>query len=78
MTYEKGVEKVMTSCASGSSAVIFHLARVGLIESPALVCSSGGNLKFDFDEKWKAVWSSGPAKIVFSGNIILDKILNDA
>ena len=74
MTYEKGVEKVMTSCASGSSAVIFHLASVGLIESPVLVCSSGGNLNFDFDEKWEDVWSSGPAQIVFSGSIILDQI----
>ena len=27
-TYEKGVERVMLSCASGSTAVVFHLYRL--------------------------------------------------
>ena len=74
MTYEKGVEGVMMSCASGSTAVIFHLSNTGLVKSPALVCSSGGNLTFDFDGGWENAWSSGPAQIVFYGNIELNRI----
>ena len=73
-TYEKGVEEVMLSCASGSTAVIFHLSKNRCVESPVLVCSSGGNLTVDFDIEWKNVWVEGGAEILFTGNVNLDQI----
>ena len=73
-TYEKGVESVMLSCASGSSAVVFHLSKNKLVDSPVLVRSDGGNLTFNFDEEWNVVYSEGLAEILFTGNFILDFI----
>mgnify|MGYP001162744283 CR=1 FL=1 len=73
-TYEKGVEKVMMSCASGSTAVIFYLSKNKCIESPVLACSAGGNLLFHFDVAWKNVWVEGPAEILFTGNFKLELI----
>ena len=73
-TYEKGVEKVMLSCASGSTAVVFHLSKNKLIESPVLARSGGGNLTLNFDELWDDVWASGPAEILFTGNFKLELI----
>ena len=73
-TYEKGFEGVMLSCASGSTAVVFHLAKIKCIESPVIVRSAGGNLILKFDEDWEDVWVEGPAEILFTGNIKLDLI----
>ena len=73
-TYEKGVEGVMLSCASGSTAVVFHLAKIKCIESPVLVRSDGGNLILNFDAAWNDVWVEGPAEILFTGNFKLDLI----
>ena len=66
-TYEKGIEKIMQSCASGSTAVVFHLFNLGLVKSPVETISRGGNLLFKFDKKWKNITTLGPAKIIFSG-----------
>ena len=70
-TYEKGVEEVMLSCASGSTAVVFHLSKNKRVESPVLTCSTGGNLTFYFDGVWDDVWMEGHAEILFSGNFEL-------
>ena len=70
-TYEKGVEEVMQSCASGSTAVVFHLAKKKRIYAPVLVRSSGGNLTFYFNEDCDDIWTEGPAEILFSGNFEL-------
>ena len=70
-TYEKGVEAVMTSCASGSTAVVFHLSKNKYVEAPVLVRSGGGNLTFKFDSTWNDVWVEGPAEILFTGNFKL-------
>jgi diaminopimelate epimerase len=73
-TYEKGVEQVMLSCASGSTAVIFHLSKNKRVESPVLVRSTGGNLTFYFDEPWGDVWVTGPAEILFTGSFNMNII----
>jgi len=73
-TYEKGVEGVMLSCASGSTAVVFHLSKNKFIDSPVLVRSSGGDLTFNFDMAWNNVWVEGPAEILFTGTFELDLI----
>ena len=49
LTYEKGVESIMRSCASGSTAVVFHLAQSGIITSPVTTISEGGELTYLFD-----------------------------
>ena len=68
-TYEKGIEGVMLSCASGSTAVVFHLSKIKCIESPVLVRSTGGNLILKFDATWDDVWVEGPAEFLFDGEI---------
>ena len=73
-TYEKGVEEVMMSCASGSTAVVFHLSKTKCIESPVLVRSTGGNLILKFDATWNDVWVEGAAEILFTGNFKFDLI----
>ena len=66
-TYEKGVEQVMLSCASGSAAVVFHLSQINAIKSPVITCSNGGKLIFTFDDDWEKFWSEGPAVSLFKG-----------
>ena len=66
-TYEKGVEQVMLSCASGSAAVVFHLSQINAITSPVITCSTGGKLVFTFDDDWAKFWSQGPAEFIFKG-----------
>ena len=67
-TYEKGVERLMLSCASGSTAVVFHLSQTNMIFSPITTISEGGNLIFSFDKKWKNAWVKGPAEFLFTGD----------
>lgn len=67
LTYEKGVESVMQSCASGSTAVVFHLANINKIHKKTTTFSPGGRLIFSFDHNWKAVHITGSAQIVCSG-----------
>ena len=66
-TYEKGVEQVMLSCASGSAAVVFHLSQINTIISPVITCSTGGKLVFTFDDDWEKFCSKGPAELLFNG-----------
>ena len=70
-TYEKGVEAIMQSCASGSTAVVFHLSQMGTVSNNCISYSSGGSLFFSFDDNWTDSWVEGPAKILFSGIFLL-------
>ena len=72
-TYEKGVEQVMLSCASGSAAVVFHLSKINAVCSPVTTCSSGGDLIYTFDNKWSGFLSEGPAEFLFKGEFCLEK-----
>ena len=74
-TYEKGVERVMLSCASGSAAVVFHLSQINVVSSPTTTQSVGGKLTFTFDEKWEDPWVRGPAKPVFLGEFETDILI---
>ncbi len=66
-TYEKGIEKVMSSCASGSAAVVYHLAKTKKIVSPVTTVSKGGKLIYNFDIHWKTFQSTGPAVLCYQG-----------
>ena len=74
-TYEKGVERVMLSCASGSAAVVFHLSQINVVSSPTTTQSVGGKLTFIFDKKWEDPWVRGPAEPVFGGEFETDILI---
>ena len=74
-TYEKGVEQVMLSCASGSTAVVFHLSQINAISSPVTTKSSGGKLTFTFDNKCKNPLVKGPAVPIFNGTFETDLLI---
>jgi len=72
-TYEKGVERVMLSCASGSAAVVFHLSKTNVVSSPVTTSSPGGNLIYSFDSGWTDFLSEGPTEFLFNGTFCLGK-----
>ena len=66
-TYEKGVESLMQSCSSGSTAVVYHLSKAKKVSSPVTTHSPGGVLRFQFDNNWLNAWCKGAAHIVYEG-----------
>ena len=72
-TYEKGVEQVMLSCASGSAAVVFHLAQEKAVRSPVTTLSVGGELLYTFDQRWNNFWSKGPSEFLFKGEFEMEQ-----
>jgi diaminopimelate epimerase len=69
ITYEKGVESVMLSCASGSTAACYEAAMTGDMRSPIRVLNPGGELVVAFDPDWREVTVTGPAVLVFSSQL---------
>ncbi len=69
MTYEKGVEAVVMSCASGSTAACYHAAMTGPLKSPVRIINPGGDLTVEFDAGWQNVTVSGPAVLVFEAQL---------
>ena len=74
ISYEKGIEKVMLSCGSGSVAATFHANNISKMASPTTIKVPGGKLKLKFDSSWKNVWLGGSAVILFQSSINLDSI----
>ena len=75
ISYEKGIEKVMLSCGSGSVAATYHANNISKMSSPITIQVPGGTLKLKFDESWKNVWLGGPALLLFESEININKIL---
>ncbi|MFQ6030210.1 MAG: diaminopimelate epimerase [Dehalococcoidia bacterium] len=69
ITYEKGVEDVMRSCASGSTAACYQAAMTGSLTSPVRVINPGGELQVDFDSDWRQVTVTGSVVIVFEAHL---------
>ncbi len=69
ITYEKGVEAVMQSCASGSAAAAYHAYQTGVCKSPLKVINPGGELILEFDDQWEHVSIIGPAVLVYSAQL---------
>ena len=76
-TYEKGIEQIMTSCSSGSAAVVFHLSQKSLIKSPVTTISPGGHLKYTYNKNWSKFICKGDAKISFRGKFNLKNYQSD-
>ena len=69
ITYEKGVEDVVLSCASGSTASAYQAARAGNMTSPIRVLNPGGELVVDFDPDWQQVTITGPVVLVYESQL---------
>tara|TARA_B100000029_G_scaffold223140_1_gene221058 strand:+ start:1440 stop:2204 length:765 start_codon:yes stop_codon:yes gene_type:complete len=64
LTYEKEIEKMMQSCASGSVASVFDANNSGYIESPAIINTPGGDISIEFNQDWSDVWISSVPTII--------------
>lgn len=73
-TYEKGVEKIMLSCGSGSIASAFYLSKNNIIDSPMESISDGGKLIISFNDTWSDVWIKGEAKILFESKFSISDL----
>jgi len=69
ITYEKGVEAVMRSCASGSVAACFEAASSSGMTSPIRIINPGGELVVAFDPEWQDVTVTGPAVLLFDSEL---------
>ena len=68
-TYEKGVEKLMLSCGSGSAACAFFASKKYEMLNPIKTISEGGNLVISFNDDWSDVWIQGNSIILFESHI---------
>jgi diaminopimelate epimerase len=75
ITYEKGIEKVMLSCGSGSVASAYHANNISNLISPVTIQVPGGILNLKFDKTWENVWLGGPAVLLFESQINLNDFL---
>lgn len=75
ISYEKGIEKVMLSCGSGSVASVYHSCQLSRMKSPVTIQVPGGTLKLKFNEFWENIWLGGPAVLLFESQINVNDIL---
>ena len=74
ITYEKGVEKIMQSCGSGSVAAAFHMHKKYDLNNDLTIQVSGGELSISADSNWETVWLTGPAQLIFHSTIDITKL----
>ena len=68
--YERGAGETL-ACGTGACAAVVSGIRRNLLDSPVKVKARGGELKIAWDGEGHNVIMSGPAVIVFSGEINL-------
>ena len=71
-TYEKGVEKSMLSCGSGSVASVFYSNQKFKTKNPIDCISKGGKLTINYDNNWNDVWIKGDTIILYESEINLN------
>ena len=64
---------ITLACGSGACAASAVAIQKGLVKTPVTVLMDGGNLIIDWDGL-NSIIMSGPAKIVFEGELNLDLI----
>ena len=74
ITYEKGIEKIMQSCGSGSVAAAYHMQKKYNLSCNLNIMVNGGKLLIKTDEQWKNVWLEGEAKILFNSQINIETL----
>ena len=72
-TYERGVEDETLACGTGSVAAALVAAESGLIQSPGVLQTWGGeSLKIHFEKKengFSNVYLEGDAKVIYEGKL---------
>ncbi len=71
--YERGAGETL-ACGTGACAAAVAGIRRGLLESPVLVHTRGGDLRISYDGK--SIEMTGPATTVFKGEIDIDALVN--
>ena len=74
ITYEKGVEKIMESCGSGSVAAAYHMYKKHNLTCELNIQVTGGHLFISNSPDWKTVWLRGPVKLLFNSTIDTESI----
>lgn len=74
VTYEKGIEKIMLSCGSGSVAAAFYASLHSTMQSPLRISNPGGEMRLVFNDDWTDLWLTSHPTILFSSTIDLDLI----
>ena len=59
--------------ASGSTAVVFHLAQTMHLKKKITTLSPGGSLEFSFNNNWSSVHIVGTAQLICSGVFFADE-----
>ena len=68
-TYEKGIEKIMPSCASGSFACAYNYSKKNNVFSEINILNDGGAHQIIFDKKYKNILHRGKAEIEYKKGI---------
>jgi diaminopimelate epimerase len=69
--FERGSGETL-ACGSGACAAVVSGIRLGQLQSPASVEMLGGKLHIEWAGENQPVWMTGPAQIVFDGEIEID------
>lgn len=68
--FERGAGETL-SCGTGACAAAVTGISTGLLRSPVLVHTRGGDLEIRWEGEGQPVWMTGPAQAVFEGEIEL-------
>ncbi|KDP83795.1 diaminopimelate epimerase [Cupriavidus basilensis] len=71
--FERGAGETL-ACGTGACAAVVAGIRRGLLDSPVLVHTHGGDLSIAWDGEGESVRMTGPATTVFEGSIDLDRL----
>ncbi len=66
--YERGSGETL-SCGTGACAAVVSGIQLDLLQSPVLVRTRGGQLNIEWQGEGKPVMMTGPAEVVFEGQI---------
>lgn len=69
--FERGSGETL-ACGTGACAAVVSGIRLGQLQSPVDVEMLGGKLHIEWAGENQAVWMTGPAQIVFDGEIDID------
>ena len=69
--WERGAGETL-SCGSGACASVVHGIKIGLLDSPCIVSTQGGDLTISWAGNGNAVILSGPAQSIFDGEIDIE------
>ncbi|MEI6847430.1 MAG: diaminopimelate epimerase [Chlorobiaceae bacterium] len=74
-TFERGVEDETLACGTGAVAAALMSQKLGKVQGTTIQVKvkSGDNLEVRFNETMQKVFLTGPAKIIYKGNVTIEK-----